>query len=252
MKIQYASDLHLEFPENSAFLKESPLVPVGDILILAGDIVPFAVLDKYDDFFSYLSDNFNKTYWIPGNHEYYHFDISDKSDSFIEKIKSNVFLLNNTTVIEENVKFVFSTLWSQISEQNQWNIESRLNDFHVIKNKDNRFSSLQYNVLHKESVAFIRRELITNKMDNTVVVTHHVPTFLNYPEKYMGDALNEAFAVELYDLIETHQPNYWLYGHTHANTPVFKIGKTTLLTNQLGYVKYKENINFNKDKIFNV
>ena len=37
MKIQYASDLHLEFTDNWRYLKESPLqVVVGDILLFAG------------------------------------------------------------------------------------------------------------------------------------------------------------------------------------------------------------------------
>ena len=38
MRIQYASDLHLEFPQNTDFIMSNPLKVTGEILILAGDI----------------------------------------------------------------------------------------------------------------------------------------------------------------------------------------------------------------------
>lgn len=249
MKIQYASDLHLEFPQNKEFIKANPLVPSGDVLVLAGDIVPFAIMDKFEDFFSYVSDNFHTTYWLPGNHEYYHFDASTKSGVLFENIKSNVFLINNTTVVHENTRLIFSTLWSNITPANQWQIESGLSDFQVIKYNGSRLSSRWYNQLHDDSLNFITQEIQDSHAGKSIVITHHVPTFLNYPPQYKGDVLNEAFAVELFDLIESSSIDYWIYGHHHFNTADFKIGNTLLLTNQLGYVHQKENQLFNANKV---
>ena len=249
--IQYASDLHLEFPANKEFLKHCPLQPVGEVLVLAGDIVPFVVMDKYKDFFSYVADNFKTTYWLPGNHEYYHFNIAEKSGVLHEAIRSNVFLVNNTTLVHDGVKLIFSTLWSSISPAYQWQIERGLNDFHVIKYKGFRFSAVQYNQLHAESLAFIQNEL-NKKEEKMAVFTHHCPTFLNYPEQYKGDVLNEAFAVELHDLIESSNIACWVYGHHHINTPEFTIGKSKLLTNQLGYVQLNEHQLFEENKVVDI
>jgi predicted phosphohydrolase len=249
LKLQYASDLHLEFPANKEYLKQHPLHAVGEVLVLTGDIVPFAIIEKHKDFFSYVSDHFETTYWLPGNHEYYHFDIAEKSGVLHEKIRSNVFLVNNTSVVHENAKLIFSTLWSHISPGYQWQIERNLNDFHLIKHKGFRFSSEQYNQLHEESLAFIQNELKTVKDEKVAVFTHHCPTFLNYPEQYKGDLLNEAFAVELHNLIESSEIACWVYGHHHTNTPEFTIGNTRLITNQLGYVQRNEHRLFETNKV---
>ncbi len=247
MKIQYASDLHLEFKQNREFLRANPLQPSANILLLAGDIVPFAQMEKHQDFFSYVSDHFQSTWWIPGNHEYYYSDIADRSGRFNEKIRSNVHLVNNWSVHQNGIRFIFSTLWSKINAVNLWHTEASISDFHVIKCENRHFSANRFNQLHAESLKYIKSELSAECVEKTVVVTHHVPTFINYPEKYRSSDLNGAFGTELSDLIGTFKPACWIYGHHHHNTPDFEIGCTRLLTNQMGYVQNNEHQFFKPD-----
>jgi len=248
IKIQYASDLHLEFPANREFLKLHPLQPAGEVLVLAGDIVPFAIMDKHRDFFTRLGDQFEQVYWLPGNHEYYSYDASKKYGPLQEEIAGNVSLVNNVSILHQGVKLIFSTLWSNISPAHEWEIERGMNDFRVIRFGDFRFSAQWYNQLHAESLTFLKQEVEESGEGQILVFTHHCPTFMNYPEQYKGDVLNEAFAVELFDLIEASPIDYWVYGHHHTNTPEFAIGKTRLLTNQLGYVQQNEHTLFEPGK----
>ncbi|MBK6400413.1 MAG: metallophosphoesterase [Bacteroidetes bacterium] len=252
MKIQYCSDLHLEFKENKKHLHSNPIIPTGEILLLAGDIVPFAVMDKHNDFFDFVADNFEQVYWVPGNHEYYYFDVASKNSSFHEKIRSNVSLINNVSVIKSDVKFIFSTLWSKISPVNMRPIQQGMSDFKVIKRNGQIFNPHDFNELHEASLHFIEREIQNLNSGKVIVVTHHVPTFMNYPNEYIGSDLNEAFAIELFDLIEKAAVDYWLYGHNHRNQPDFDINGTRVITNQLGYVKYGENQQFDVKKCINV
>ena len=112
MKIQYCSDLHLEFKANSQFLEKFPLVPSADILILAGDIT-YMRKDFYEhSFFDFLSENWKQVFWIPGNHEFYcGKDINSYDFSKPIKIRENIFLVDNYSVIIEDIHFIFSLLY---------------------------------------------------------------------------------------------------------------------------------------------
>ncbi|WP_319231074.1 metallophosphoesterase [Draconibacterium orientale] len=252
MIIQYCSDLHLEFPENKKFLIENPIIPVGEILILAGDIVPFRVMHEHSDFWNYISSNFKNVYWIPGNHEYYYFDIKERLGSFVENIRDNILLVNNTSFVHNKTRFIFTTLWTAISEAKKFMIQQGLSDFRVIRNNGQLLIPDDYNQMHKSCMQYLNHELSDGKFEKTIVVTHHVPTMLNYPEKYQGSYLNEAFAVELYDLIIDSDIDYWIFGHHHQNHCDFTIGKTRMLSSQLGYVQFDEHKDFSTAQYFHI
>ena len=81
MRIQYCSDLHLEFDHNNKYLTKMPLSVSGDILILAGDIAPLHDEFFSDQFFRFIAENYRHVFWVPGNHEFYHKDLTEFSSS---------------------------------------------------------------------------------------------------------------------------------------------------------------------------
>jgi predicted phosphohydrolase len=248
MKIQYCSDLHLEFPANKRYFKANPIKPEGEILLLAGDVIPFIEIQKETEFFNLLSDSFEYTFWIPGNHEYYGSDITERTGTFHEKVRSNVSLLNNSVIEHKGVRLLFSSLWSRINPAMEFVIQKSMADFRLIMNNGKKITVDDYNQLHEDCRAFLVKELSNPGNQKAIVVTHHLPTFFNYPERYRHSELNTAFATELFELIEPSNVGYWIFGHTHEVVPDFRIGKTTLTTNQLGYVEYEEHLNFRQNK----
>jgi predicted phosphohydrolase len=251
MKIQYCSDLHLEFALNERHLTENPLKVSGDVLIMAGDIVPLHDEFLTHSFFSFISDHYKQVFWIPGNHEYYYKNLIDFSNPLNIQLKGNIRIVNNMELEYENIRFVFSTLWSRISNLNQKRIEQSISDFECIKNRKRNFNTEDFNTLHTGSLHFIRQSLNKNH-SRTIVVTHHVPSPLCNAPLHNSSPINEAFCSDLTDFIENCNANFWIYGHSHfCQKPVY-IGKTILLTNQLGYVHLNEHAGFRQNAYFSV
>ena len=249
MNFQFASDLHLEFAQNKKILSKKPILPVQETLIIAGDLMPLSAMDQHQDFFNFLSDHFKMTYWLPGNHEYYGSDLATMPSNFEASIRPNILLLNNIKKEipdpEGPIELIFSTLWSHIPPHIAEIVDKRVQDFNQILWNGSKMTPQEYNQLHQEALAFLGIALGANT-HRKMVISHHLPSFMNYPKKHQNDPINACFASNLDDFIEKTAPNAWIFGHHHSYIPPFLIGKTTFYTNQLGYVKFKECAGFDR------
>jgi hypothetical protein len=179
-------------------------------------------------------------------------DAATVANPLLEKLRSNVWLVNNQVMEYKGVNFICSTMWSKIDVLHALDIQRSVTDFRNIEWEGKPFTTRQFNQLHNQSMSFLEKAIKEKATGTNIVVTHHVPTLMNYPQKYKGSPVNGAFVTELHDLIYDSGVNYWIYGHHHTNTPEFKIGNTTLLTNQLGYVRRHEHGSFSRGKVVEV
>ena len=253
MKIQYCSDLHLEFNENSIYLLKNKIPPVGDILVLAGDITYLGDSHYKHEFFDYVSDSFESTYWIPGNHEFYGgFDLSKFVKPVLENIRKNVHLINNKSISLNNTDLLFTTLWSKLDETNLLYVLSFVNDFKRICKDGKIIKKDEFEYNHELSVRFLQQALKNSTAAKRVVITHHVPSYKCILEKFRKSWINSAFIVDMEEMILRNEIDFWIYGHSHCNIEEKVVGKTSLVTNQLGYVKHNEHTSFNASAIIEV
>ena len=248
MKIQYASDLHLEFADNWRFLRENPLHDSGDILVLAGDI-GYLGDQNYQNhpFWDWASENFHQVLVALGNHEFYkYYDLSSMKDGEVGEIRKNIHYYYNKVVRIDNVDFILSTLWSKIEETNASYTEQCVTDFRRIMHGDKILTHREFNQEHNRCFQFIKKSVKESTAEYKVVVTHHVPSFQLCSPEFEGSSLNGAFMVELEEYIKESGINYWIYGHSHRNIEK-TIGKTHCVSNQLGYVFANEHLTFKQE-----
>ena len=250
MKIQFASDLHLEMNANAAWIQSHPLEVTGEILVLAGDT---AYLEEGvpDWFLDWASTSYKQVMLIPGNHEFYHFgDVAKRGDSWQWMLRENVGYYYNKVVRIDNTDFILSTMWSHIPKAEMFQVQRGLNDFHQIHYNGTILTPDDYNNEYEQCKQFITESVAQSKADHIVVVTHHVPTSLAVAPHHVGSPLNSAFTVEMDDFIADSRIDYWIYGHSHTNIDA-EIDGTRILANQLGYVAYGEQNNgFRNNRYF--
>lgn len=255
MKIQYMSDLHLEFWENSRYIKHHEFPVMGDILVLAGDI--FYLKDKIaplGNFWKWASENYREVLIVPGNHEYYNYcDVMERGLQWKWMFKQNVGYYQNQVLRIDDTDFIMSTFWSHITMDDEYFVWKRLNDFRQTMYKRKLLQTEEYNQMHDFCLGYIKKNLAESTAKHIVVVTHHLPTFQVVAPEHKGSVLNSAFATEYEGLIADNQIDAWIYGHSHTNIDT-EICRTKVICNQMGYVFENEHIinGFDPEKFLSI
>lgn len=255
VKIQYASDLHLEFAENGSYIKHNPIKVVGDFLVLAGDI-GYIGDDNFTKhpFWNWAADNYEQVFVIPGNHEFYKmFNIDTLYNGWQMEIRTNIRCHYNAAIhVSNKIDLIASTLWSHIKQQDAFQTELCVSDFRRIKQQGNEpLTWSRFNEEHHRCFQFIKKSVSESLAEHIIVATHHVPSFEMLASEFKGSPLNGAFTSELGSYIAESSIEYWIYGHSHRNIDKV-IGKTQCLTNQLGYVVHNEQVTFCPDKCIKI
>jgi predicted phosphodiesterase len=270
MDIRILSDLHNEF---SCFGVPVMKNEENQVLVLAGDtglLTPSKVDHTIFDFVDSLSERFYAVIIVAGNHEYYGCEFSKVNQMLAlgtypnnyERTgwKSNVYFLQDTSVVIDGVAFIGSTLWTDFDggeHSSMQNAKLFMNDYHKITYKHNgiyrKFIPMDSYTLHCKS-----RDYIFGMVDHyrnvglrTVVVSHHLPSFKSVHSKFADSALNGVYASNLDTDIELHRPDVWFHGHTHESCD-YMICDTHVICNPRGYQQAGypcDNSNFDSCKI---
>ena len=226
MLIQYFSDLHLEwFKKGIQKFLQLFLHPQAPVLVLAGDIGnPFDPL--YAEFLYCVSVKFQKVFLVSGNHEYYGHTV-DEADSCICNVVHtfpNVSYLNNSSEDYEGYRFVGSTFWSYVTDD-----DLLTNDFLKIKG----MTTSAYNDLHQKARQFVLAEQKNAKDKKLVVITHHLPSSRLVDPIYAHSPFQHCFSSASDDLI-SRPVVCWFYGHTHRRR-TDQINGVSFYCNPVGY-----------------
>ena len=258
MKIQYLSDLHLDF---------APMLDLtnsegADVLVLAGDLAEYP---RGLDWLLRQAKQYKYVLYVLGNHEFYHNEYNDVLVGVREYCKNtNILFLHNETFYYNDVVFVGSTFWTDFRGKNPIAMlacQKGMNDYNCIRHKSvfnpraGTFKITPEFILHKheQAVEYVFETCKIWADKKVVVITHHAPSLQAYKNSpHRGDILNAGFASD-YDRVIMNYPNIkaWIYGHLH-DTHTYKIGETQLYINARGYKPYGEDKNFNLKACFEI
>jgi predicted phosphodiesterase len=238
MRLQIASDLHLEclewkFP---AFRGVEPVD--ADVLVLAGDIAKGSrVLDLFGDWPC-------PVVFVPGNHEFYDGEIASVLAELHLRASDfpNVKILAQGTWEHDNVRFIGCTLWTDYAVFGAERVAAamatcaeKIVDHCSIRCAGDRpFLPSDALALHRGQRQWLSDRLAEPFAGRTVVITHHGPHRNSIAPLYADDLTSAAYASNLDECLGI--ADLHIHGHTHESFD-YAIGRTRVVANPMGYCR---------------
>lgn len=229
MKVQYFSDLHINYynPETFDHIKID-----CDVLIIAGDIGN-PTLPHYKAFLQYISEHVPKTFIVAGNHEYYNHKMTiEQTNEYIQNMVSNwenISFLNNTYEDYNGYRFCGSVLWCTPS----------CNDYLMNPQRHIHGATfIEINNEYQKCYTYLKQQIQLSKEQQMplIIITHYLPSYELIDAQYRTEQfkpLLEWFASNSDDLIDPFV-QAWFYGHTHKQKHCV-INSVNMYCNPLGY-----------------
>ena len=265
LRIQIASDLHIEFFGGSIDKVPELIKPQAPVLALLGD-VGLACTDLLRDFVHIQTERFQHVLFLAGNHEFYNdrtsYSMEEQTDWMRQMCseKDNLHFMEKECLVLDGVAVLGTTLWSRIPDQTMSTAEKSMNDYHLTYNHrpgepPRKVTAKETTDLYQLNIAWIRSELAEARRNGrkAIVLTHHTPSMegTSHPQ-YDNSDLSCCFSSDLRSFLQEESPTLaaWACGHTHYNFD-FMVGKVRVCSNQLGY-KFRPNKDYREDFVLDV
>jgi Icc-related predicted phosphoesterase len=237
MKIQIASDLHLEFFER-LFPDYRIVEPTdAEVLVLAGDI------HRHAQAIAAFRDWPVPIIYVHGNHEGYGADFEQLIPEMRESARlAGIHYLENDELVVNGVRFLGCCLWTDYCLQGKEKKEAAMReaarcmmDHKAILTGNGKFFMPQDALqIHIASLDWLSRKLEEPFDGPTVVVTHHGPHPKSIHPRYAGDIVNAGFITDLTPLLD--KATLWVHGHVHDSFD-YRVNGTRVVANPRGYAK---------------
>lgn len=232
MRLQIASDLHLE----RCGLEVNRYGPLcyapSDVLVLAGDI------DRVDKVRERFADWPCPVLYVRGNHDSFFTSYEQGiSRAVLQSRDAQFRLLERQVATFDKVRVLGCCLWTDFA------LLGRVDDALVLA----KYAGADYRCLrradgtllnpediqleHRLTVEWLERQLNAPHAGATIVVTHHAPHIRSLDLRYGRNRFDAAFASDLSAL--TKRVNLWIHGHVH-NSCDYKLNRCRVVCNPAG------------------